>query len=134
MWSVLFFFHQIIFVSIIIGLFSIQLIFFSNFLFCLFHVFVSSTIRMNLQCYSRNHNHSFVLLCFQYIYWFLSLRIIIGLRCEGYYFDSWISVPKEPKESKLWGKKYSEFIRVKSYDDTIQAKSDSDFCVKFSTI
>ena len=40
---------------------------------------------------------------------------------------------KEPKETKLWDKRRSEFIRVKSHDDTIQEMSDSDFCVKFST-
>ena len=34
----------------------------------LFRVFVSSTIHTNLHCYSQNHNRSFVLLCFQYIY------------------------------------------------------------------
>jgi hypothetical protein len=28
-----------------------------------FHVFVSSTIRMNLDYYSQNHNRRFVLLC-----------------------------------------------------------------------
>jgi hypothetical protein len=83
------------------------------FTFVLFCVFVSSTIYTNLHCYSRNHNCSFVIICFQYIYWFLSLKIIIGLHCEGY----WLRLPKE---NKLWGKRCSEYIRVKN----------PDFCVK----
>jgi hypothetical protein len=31
-------------------------------------------------------------------------------------FDLLISVPKEPKENKLWGKRRSELIRMKSLD------------------
>jgi len=74
-----------IFVYIIIGLFRSQVIFFAIIHFCFIHVFVSSIICTNLHGYSRNRNRSFVLLCVQYIYWFLSLKIIIGLHYKGYW-------------------------------------------------
>jgi hypothetical protein len=45
-------------------------------------------------------------------------------------FDLLISVPKEPKESKLWGKRRSELIRVKSLDFflVIHERCDDIFC------
>ena len=79
--------------------------------YVLFRVFILCTIRTNLHCYLRNHNHSFVLLSFQYIYWFLYLKIIFGLCCKGYWL--WfVDFSSKRKESKFWGKKRTELIRV----------------------
>jgi hypothetical protein len=111
-----------IFVYIIIGLFRSQVIFFAIIHFCFIHVFVSSIICTNLHGYSRNRNRSFVLLCFQYIYWFLSLKIIIGLHYKGYWvwFVDFIFLNSKKKKNKLWGKRCSKHIRVENLD----------FCVK----
>ena len=80
-WSTLFSFVQFLFCSIVgyLGVLSSPV-----FSFALFRVFVSSTIHTtNLHCYSRNRNRGFVLLCFQYFYCFLSLKIAIRVRCEA---------------------------------------------------
>jgi hypothetical protein len=44
-------------------------------------------------------------------------------------FDLLILVPKEPKESKLWGKTRSELIRVKNLDFYMKYERCKDiFC------
>jgi hypothetical protein len=53
-----------------------------------FHVFISSTIRMNLHYYMQNCNHSFVLLSLFLVYLLILKSIfIIGLQCETSFLD-----------------------------------------------
>jgi hypothetical protein len=112
----LLFFNQINFFMLYLGLFKIQISVFINFSSIWFCVFVSSIIHTNLRSYPQNHNHSFILFVFSilidflvYIYNWIALWKPLNL-------ISWVSVLKEVKGSRLWGKRCGELIRVKSLD------------------